>query len=992
MEQNHIFIKLLGSPEIRMDGQAVKLPFRQAEAMVYYLAVSGSVSKDRLCDLLWGDRYPEDKAKSSLRNAICVVRNRLGRDVLTEPTRQHIALNPDCGVQVDAAVYLRPGTELGGSGEFLSGFRLKGSEVFDEWSAAMAQTIRDAYCTRAKTAVEEAWGREDTEGCLQLCRELIAANEYDEFGYRYLMLCLSRKQDYGAALNVYQQLRRLLAEDLFQEPEEETEQTARDIRELRRASLSNLPLGRPLRERGPEEAVYGREEELQTLLDALNGFFRGSPAASQLIRGEMGVGKTFLLEHALRRTDTAGGRVVTLRCYSAETAVPLKVYYDLLTQLLSGEEDSADKEQLRRTMAILLPQTARPANSLVGQETTGLIETLLSCCRKRRLLVAVDDLQWADPASLALIHNILTLDKNRSILFVMTCRSEPAPEADSLLRSLKLTGLLREYLLPPFTYDQTMVFARTFLPDRTVDEAFAQTLYRESDGNPLFLSECLNSIRFGGGMAGLTPRLTDIIRQRIDSLPTESAKLLELISIAPDGADFEMLAEISQQDDYALSETLEGLLDRQLLREEDEGGRVVFRFVHQKILEYTYDHISAIRRRLLHGKMAACLEARVPPDGGLYDCSRLIYHLERSGQLLKYLQYVLRNIVGYLNMSQEFFPLVQEARPPLVFREEERGVAVLELGSLEHYLGAVEQKIRDNPQIFRQPEARSAVMEFYTLQAQHYVHQADYPKAFAYVETLRRLSSPQDTPEWRKYLLKANHFLAALYMDRNDIPRLRVTIRESQALLAQVEDPEIWATWMRLQGVCEVIAGDYAEAYQRLSGAADLFLSFDNADVYAYSVGACWAWMGEALRLQGDSDAAELLYRQAITLCENSRASGGIAVFYAFYARCLLDRDVPREQDEDRAEAMLARGRELCGQFNLLWYRGVTYAYSALSACRRGEAEQAGRFLREARSAAARLESSYEQAVAEEITQRVRQAFSAAPEQLRRFEAALRGA
>ena len=417
MEQNHIFIKLLGSPEIRMDGQAVKLPFRQAEAMVYYLAVSGSVSKDRLCDLLWGDRYPEDKAKSSLRNAICVVRNRLGRDVLMEPTRQHIALNPDCGVQVDAAVYLRPGTELGGSGEFLSGFHLKGSEVFDEWSAAMAQTIRDAYCTRAKTAVEEAWGREDTEGCLQLCRELIAANEYDEFGYRYLMLCLSRKQDY----------------------------------------------------------------------------------------------------------------------------------------------------------------------------------------------------------------------------------------------------------------------------------------------------------------------------------------------------------------------------------------------------------------------------------------------------------------------------------------------------------------------------------------------------------------------------------------------RLRVTIRESQALLAQVEDPEIWATWMRLQGVCEVIAGDYAEAYQRLSGAADLFLSFDNADVYAYSVGACWAWMGEALRLQGDSDAAELLYRQAITLCENSRASGGIAVFYAFYARCLLDRDVPREQDEDRAEAMLARGRELCSQFNLLWYRGVTYAYSALSACRRGEPEQAGRFLREARAAAVRLESSYEQSVAEEIVRRVHQFFSAAPEQLRRFEEALLG-
>ena len=61
MEQQHIFIKLLGTPEIRLDGQPVKLPFRQAEAMVYYLAVNGSVSKDRLCDLLWGTGIPRTR-------------------------------------------------------------------------------------------------------------------------------------------------------------------------------------------------------------------------------------------------------------------------------------------------------------------------------------------------------------------------------------------------------------------------------------------------------------------------------------------------------------------------------------------------------------------------------------------------------------------------------------------------------------------------------------------------------------------------------------------------------------------------------------------------------------------------------------------------------------------------------------------------------------------------------------------------------------------
>lgn len=973
MGKSDITIKVLGTPEIRVNDTPVKLPFRQAEAMIYYLAVNGAASRERLCDLLWGDRYPEDKAKSSLRNAVCVVRGRLGRDFLVEPSRQHISLNPELPIQVDAAVYLQPGEALGCAEDFLSGFHLKDNEVFDDWAAATAQSLRDAYCTRAKAAVSAAYDRNDTERCFNLCRELIAANEYDEFGYRYLMLCLSRKQDYGAALELYQQLKKLLAEDLFQEPEAETEQTARDIRELRRAALSNLPMGRPLR--GPEpprETAYGREPEARDILSSLDCFFRGLPASSLLIRGEMGVGKTFLLEHILRHTDPAGGRVVAVRCYNLEMSFPLKPWYDILTQLISSEEETAPMEELRRAMAVLLPQNTQSVPSYAGRETTYLIRALLACCETRRLLVAIDDLQWADPASLSLIHNIVTLDRNRSILFLLTCRSEPAPEADALVRALRLDQLLREHPLSPFTYTQTSVLARTLLPDRGIDEDFTRRLYQESDGNPLFITECLNSIRFGGGMTSFTPHLTDIIRQRIDALSPDAARLLELISIAPDGADFDMLAAISQRDEFDLAEMLESLLNRQLIREDLSGGKVAFSFVHQKIMEYTYDHISSIRRRLLHGKMAAYLESRLPrEDTELYDYSRLIYHFERSGQLLKYLKYVVRNIAGYLSMAHEFFPPVKDARPPLVFQEEQ-GISVLNLDDLSRYLNGVEKRILENPQIFRQPEAASVVSQFYILQAQYYEHQVDYPPAFAYVQKLRELNLPAETPEQRQNLLKANYFLTSLYMNCYDIPALQATVEESLQLLGSVEDPETRATWLRLQGMCQVMSGDCQAGYQRLQSTAELFLAMENPTAYAYCIGACWTWMAEALRLQGDFDGAGALYQQAVSLCEGSQA-GGTAVFYTLYARCLLDQDPPCQPE--KAEIMLSRARGLCTQFHLLWYRAVTFAYSALAACRKGSYSQGREFLREAYASAKKLRNAYEQRIVDRIAGRIRAEF-----------------
>lgn len=77
-----ITAELLGSGRILLDGKPVNLPFKQAEALVYYLLVEKETFRPKLADIIWGDSADEHKVQSNMRNAIYVIRREFGRDFL----------------------------------------------------------------------------------------------------------------------------------------------------------------------------------------------------------------------------------------------------------------------------------------------------------------------------------------------------------------------------------------------------------------------------------------------------------------------------------------------------------------------------------------------------------------------------------------------------------------------------------------------------------------------------------------------------------------------------------------------------------------------------------------------------------------------------------------------------------------------------------------------------------------------------------------------
>ena len=133
-------VSLMGRPRILLDGATVSLPFKQAEALLYYLLMEGSVSRAKIADIIWGDRGDEKKVKSSMRNAIYVLRKAFGHDFLQESQKSIIGINPEYSVDVDVTRESgQPGETY--TGEFLEEFYLKDNEYYNDWVMRTRQRL-----------------------------------------------------------------------------------------------------------------------------------------------------------------------------------------------------------------------------------------------------------------------------------------------------------------------------------------------------------------------------------------------------------------------------------------------------------------------------------------------------------------------------------------------------------------------------------------------------------------------------------------------------------------------------------------------------------------------------------------------------------------------------------------------------------------------------------------------------------------------------------
>jgi class 3 adenylate cyclase/DNA-binding SARP family transcriptional activator/DNA-binding CsgD family transcriptional regulator len=576
---------VLGPLEVRQGQQLVSFGSGRERSLlgVLLLHPNETVSVDRLVDELWGESPPANPVKL-VQGYVSGLRRRLGADRVV--TRRpgylvHIAPSELDSIEFErlvtrarseppdgAARRLREALALW-RGPALADVRLEGLAAHEaEWlNGSRGAALLD------RIDADLALGRHGD--LVSELKALIAEHPLQERLHGQLMLALYRAGRQADALEVYRQTREMLSEELGIEPGEK-------LRSLHNAILRQDPelggargrddfllrLPEPIR-RAPPFPFVGRSRELATLHELL-------PRAPEqgrrlaLIGGEAGSGKSRLVREFAHEA-AAEGIVVLYGACDAVVRAPYGPFVDALIYLVEHTEPHAllgDLGPMAGELTRILPSLAQRVGGLPDPvaadpdtEThrlqTAVTDFLTSAADRRPLLLALEDIHWADAPTLMLLRHLARAPTDARILAIATFRdteAEVIPVLVETLAEMRRSEGVARIDLKGLSESEIETFVSAAVGETGLDlRGLAHTLHELTDGNPFLLSELWRML-VETGIVEITDGtirvkqpleeiaspegVRDVVRQRLSRLPSDTRDLLDLAAVA--GPEFEL--------------------------------------------------------------------------------------------------------------------------------------------------------------------------------------------------------------------------------------------------------------------------------------------------------------------------------------------------------------------------------------------------------------------------------------------------------------------
>jgi predicted ATPase/DNA-binding CsgD family transcriptional regulator len=410
----------------------------------------------------------------------------------------------------------------------------------------------------------------------------------------------------------------------------------------------------------PQPILVGRQHELESVWHLLEESTT-SRLRVALISGEPGIGKTRLLQEVARRAEQMGTLVLRGGASEAEGMPPYLPFLEALGQHIRATAPDALHQQtgaMASVLTTILPELSVRLVSLPSsyqlppeQARLRLYEAvgafLAAIAASHGLVLLLDDLQWADTATLDLLCHIAHHQPNAPLFVLGAYREGEVTHRSAFKRALtELTRLRRLHTttLGPLTAPELAALATSTL-GATVTPTVSQLLHRQSEGNPFFAEELLRDWLETGTLARdhttfrlVTPvdptlpsSIANAVHQRLARLPPPVIELLGMGAIIGRRFDVALLAEVADQEAESVEEQLREASQTRLIRADHPG---TFTFSHDTIRECLYSEVSSARRTRLHTLIGRKLEQRLNRGDAHMDVHRLAdlaYHFAHSG-------------------------------------------------------------------------------------------------------------------------------------------------------------------------------------------------------------------------------------------------------------------------------------------------------------------------------------------------------------------------
>nr|BBH95751.1 transcriptional activator [Thermogemmatispora argillosa] len=823
MSSGRLFFRLLGVPEVRIAGAPLVLHHQKAQALLYYLAASESPQpREHLAALLWSD-VPEDNARHSLRSNLYVIRRTLQSHGVAEALvvdGPYVSLAEDwliCDLRCFRRL-IQQGSEQALSeavqlyrGRLLQGFTLSGAPLFDEWLQAEEAALSQSYLAALRRLATFAEQEGRWEEAIAYLQRLIQEDPFSEADQRRLIDLYLRSNSVGRAWLQYAQYEKLLQQELGLSPPADLQERMREVLTKHRGTgrCGGVQAGQTGGGRsGPGGQAWpfvGREEPLGHLLKLARQVAATGQGATVLIQGEDGSGKTRLLDELVVRLEALSEGWIVLR--GACSPFDELLAYGPFLEALQG----LGLDPLSDTLTAVSPPLGNALPEGQGRFMWSLWQTLRSLARTAPLLLAIDDLHWANSSTLQLFGFLAVRVHQLPVLLIGTSSSiELVPALQRLLTLGRRHGYVQVLGLGPLTQEAVTALVQSLrIVTLPAASTFPSWLYERSGGSPFVLLELLRQLQAdevlseseGGlrldvrrwlrwrAMHALPETAYDLVLWRLIDLDAEARMLLEVLAVANQPVPVPLLQAMPEMRNIHIMSVIEQLLWRGLLV---EAAPRCYGLSHALLREAVMHRLSQVRAEQIHRELAAMLE-RCPALQPDVSRRQIALHAVRGGDSERARRYGLQMLDELVreNVSTEAALFLQQLydliAPAAALEEELRLTAAL--GQVYRALGQLQQAAgwyRRYLMLARQLDDRVAWKSAYFELGELALIMNDYREAIACAEAGLAVPDPPEESKRTPLMAAGQRLLgAALAMEGSNLAAAETHLCEAARALRQ---------------------------------------------------------------------------------------------------------------------------------------------------------------------------------------------------------------
>ncbi|EPX57494.1 serine/threonine kinase [Cystobacter fuscus DSM 2262] len=652
-----------------------------------------------------------------------------------------------------------------------------------------------------------------------------------------------------------------VAEERYQSAEGLAADLARCRDSLLRGVHEDFPLGEhdhPTHFQLPQR-LYGRGSEAAALLQGFERVAQSGRPELFLVRGYSGIGKSAVVHELHRPVVRQRGFFLSGKFDQLQRDIPYitlaQAIRGLTQQLLASTDEELARWSARLNEAWegqgqvlvdvvpqlelvagkqpsvgeLPPAEARHRFQLVLRKFLGVFAT-----PEHPLVLFLDDLQWADLASLQLLHQLLTHPETPPVLLIGAYRDNEVDASHLVAQTvdgLRAAGArMTELHLEPLTLEEVRRFVADALPGAgdEVLESLPVLALEKTGGNPFFLQQFLLTLHQDGLLVrlpkgpwrwdaaasrarGYSDNVVDFMAGKLRQLPLGTQHLLRLAACVGNAFSLELLRLISHMEESSeVSRGLAPALQEGMLMRTGPGEQ--FRFLHDRIQQAAQALIPEPQRKAVHLRIGRLLLERLPPETVQDQLFDIVSHLNAGMELIDdpterlrlarlnakagrnaKATTAFRSAAAYLATAYRLIPGDPwEADPALAFRIQ------LDRATCEFMSGKAAEARHLVEELLPRARTRTDTAAVYRLKSSIHVAASEISAALVcLVECLTQMGYPMSaTPSWDE-VLAANEEVWALLGERSI---------ESLIELPRMTDPDI-------EAAMSVLGAMFAPAY-----------------------------------------------------------------------------------------------------------------------------------------------------------------------------------